>query len=158
MTQSKSSIDAIRALARHELSMRARIGYVSLMLTSSSMTVVIVSLWLTEPALPVRTRAAFGVMTLIGASWTAFSLWVLTTRRVLLARDRVIAGRLAVTFTGLFVAGAGIAIAMQGGAAAFGALVTGVVMLGAAVWTLRVAQRRFAALAARRAQLEQALV
>jgi hypothetical protein len=151
------SLEYIRRLAQGELSIKARIGYVSLLLVAVAMTAVVLSLWLTEPVLPARTQAAFGVMSLIGGAWVSFALWALTARRPLFARDAVIAGTLAVVFTSVFVAGALGAVIVSGAAAAFGALGTGVVMLGIAVWNLVSASRRHAALAARRRELESAL-
>ncbi|HET9473827.1 MAG TPA: hypothetical protein VFO82_08035 [Steroidobacteraceae bacterium] len=151
------SLEDIRGLARDELSIRARIGYVALLLVAAAMTAVVLSLWLTEPALPARTQAAFGVISLIGCAWVGFALWALTARRPLFARDAVIAGTLAVVFTSLFVTGALGAVIVSGAAAAFGALATGVVMLAVAVWNLIGARRRHAALAARRRELENAL-
>lgn len=121
------------------------------------MSVLIVSLWLTEPALPPRTRLAFDLMTNIGVSWAALASWALGARRPLSARYRVIAGRMAVAFTSLFVFGTVIAFALGGGAAALGALGTGIVMLAFAGMALRSARRRFAALTARRVALERAL-
>jgi hypothetical protein len=121
------------------------------------LSVVIFSLWLTEPALPARTQLAFGLMSIIGVSWVVLASWALTARRPLFARDRVIAGRMAVAFTSLFVVGTGIAVAMGGGAAALGALGVGILMLGFAGWTLSSARHRFAVLAARRAELERTL-
>ena len=70
------------------------------------MTTVVVSLWLTEPALPTRTSAAFAVLTVIGLGWVAFARWVLTQKNVLLVRHRLVAGRMAVAFCSVFVAGA----------------------------------------------------
>jgi hypothetical protein len=151
------SLEYIRRLAQGELSIKARIGYVSLLLVAAAMTAVVLSLWLTEPVLPARTQTAFGVMSLIGGAWVSFALWALTARRPLFARDAVIAGTLAVVFTSVFVAGALGAVIVSGAAAAFGALGTGVVMLGIAVWNLVSASRRHAALAARRRELESAL-
>jgi hypothetical protein len=148
----------VQKLARGELSVKARVGYVALLLGSSAMTVVIVSLWFTEAYLPLRTQIAFGVLSLIGISWAALSIWALTTRRVLLARDRLIAGRMSVAFTGLFLAGAIAAVLMTGKAAAFGAAVTGAVMFAIALRVLVGARRRFAELAARRAELEREIV
>jgi hypothetical protein len=151
------SMEDIRRLAQGELSVKARIGYVALLLVAAAMTAVVLSLWLTEPALPERTQAAFGVMSLIGCAWVGFALWALSTRRPLFARDAVVAGTMAVVFTSVFVAGAVGAVIVSGAAAAFGALATGVVMLGLAVWRLVSAQRRFARLAVRRAELERAV-
>ena len=157
MTIQGESMMAVRELAQGELSVKARFGYVALLLAAAGMTAVIVSLWLTEPALVARTHVAFGAMSVIGISWMALALWALMTRRVLFARDRVIAGRMAVTFTSVFAVGALAAVIATGSGAAIGALATGVVMLAAAVGVLRGAQRRFAVLNARRAELERSL-
>ena len=156
MSLQENSLEAVRALARNELSFKLRVGYVALALAATITSVVIVSLWVTEPALPARTQLAFGLMTIIGASWVALASWVLGARRPLFARDRVIAGRMAVSFTTLFLVGAGIAVGMGGGAAALDALGVGLVMLVMAGLALRSARRRFAALAARRAELARA--
>ena len=93
MNSQNDSIANINRIAGGELSLKARLGYVALLLASSAMTTVIVSLWLTEQHLPLRAKLAFGVMSMIGAAWAALSVWALSTRRVLLARDRLIAGR-----------------------------------------------------------------
>jgi hypothetical protein len=151
------SLETVRALARNELSFKARVGYVALLLAATVMNVVVISLWSTESALPARTQLAFGLMTIIGASWVALASWVLVARRPLYAHDRVIAGRMAVIFTALFTAGAGVAIGTGGGAAALGSFGTGLLLLGVAGLALRSARRRFAALAVRRTELERAL-
>jgi hypothetical protein len=154
MNTQNDSMAKIRKLADGELAIKARVGYVALLLVSTAMTMVIVALWIGEPYLPMRAQLAFGAMTLIGASWAGLSLWVLTTRRILLARDRVIAGRMAVVFTSVFVFGAIVACAISMSAAAFAALLTGFAMLACALRVLSGARRRFAELTARRAQLE----
>ena len=160
MTGSDSSSLSTAHLPRlldTELSRRSRLGYVALLLVSMAMTVVVVSLWLTEPALPVRTRVAFGAMTVIGLAWMVFAGWVLTTRRVLLGRDSVVAGRLAVTFTAVFIAGALLVGYSTGGKAPLAAAATGVGLLGVAVALLVRARRRVAGLMARRDALERDL-
>jgi hypothetical protein len=159
-TQNESmaeSMTMVRKLARGELSVKARLGYVVLLLASSAMTVGLVSLWLTEAWLPLRTHLAFGAMSLIGIAWAALATWALTTRRVLFARDRVMAGRMSVAFTALFLAGSIAALLMTGKAAALGAAVTGAVMLVIALRVLAGARRRFDALASQRAELENQL-
>ena len=79
--------------------MPSRLGYVALLLAALTMTGVVGTLWATEPSLPLRVHVAFGVMVAIGSSWVVFALWVLTHRRILLARHQIVAGRMAVTFT-----------------------------------------------------------
>ena len=155
MSPQMQSLEHIRHLTGTELSLKARLAHVALLLVSLAMTAVIASLWLTEPLLPGRTQIAFGVMTLIGLGWSAFAIWVLRARHPLYARDRVIAGRMAVTFTAVFVAGA-FALVAAGNAAAIAMLALGVVMLAAALRLLSEARRRFATLDARRAELERA--
>ena len=73
MNTQNDSMASIRKLAGGELSMKARLGYVGLLLAATGMTVVVVSLWATEAALPLRTQIAFGVMSVIGLAWAALS-------------------------------------------------------------------------------------
>ena len=149
------SAAALKQLVDAELSMPSRLGYVALLLAALTMTGVIAALWATEPTLPLRVQIAFGLMVGIGASWVGFAVWVLTTRRILLARHRIIAGRMAVTFTSLFVLGAlGLGIT-TGRPEPYKAAAVGVVMLGAAVWTLIHAHRSFTRLTERRNLLEK---
>jgi hypothetical protein len=154
MSPESRSLKQVHTLAGAELSLKSRLGYVGLLLASVALTTVVVSLWITETALPLRTQLAFGAMSIIGMSWVALATWALRARRPLFARDRVIAGGMAVTFSSVFVAGCLASVVIAGGAAAYGALGTGVVMLIAAIAVLTGAQRRFAALAARRRELE----
>jgi len=153
MSPQMKSLQDVRALAGAQLSLKARLGYVALLLAAAAMSTVILSLWITEPALPSRTQVAFGAMTLIGISWMGLALWALSTRRVLYARDRVIAGGMAVAFTSIFVVGAGAAVAIANNPAAYGALFTGAVMLAVALRVWAGARRRFAELSVRRAAL-----
>jgi hypothetical protein len=151
------SLEDVRKLAGAELSMTSRLGYVVLLLAAAAMTTVIVALWLTEPGLPGRARWAFAVLSLIGVSWIGLATWALTTHRPLAARDRVIAGWMAVTFTSVFVLGAALATLISQRSEGWRAVVLGLVMLGVAIHALRKARRRFAELRARRAELAAAL-
>ena len=154
MNMHEHSLAEVRRLSGRVLSMKARLGYVALLLLASAMTTVIGSLWLTEPSLPPRTHLAFGALCLIGVAWASLAIWVLRTRRPLYARDRVIAGVMAVTFTSVFVAGAVVAAIMASNAAACAALLSGVVSWASAILVLTSARRRFAELSRRRAALE----
>jgi hypothetical protein len=152
-----TSAAAAHHLVDAELSAVSRFGYLALLLASLAMSAVTGALWLTEPALPARTSIGLAVITAIGVSWTAFAIWVLTRRRVLFARHSIVAGRMAVTFTSVFVAGA-LAIGLtSGGRAPFAAAGLGVLMLGGAVVILRRAHRDFDRLEARRRALEAGL-
>jgi hypothetical protein len=150
------SLEDVRKLAGAELSMTSRLGYVALLLVAAAMTTVIVALWITEPGLPGRARWAFAVMSLIGVSWIGLATWALTTHRPLAARDRVIAGWMAVTFTSVFVLGAGFATLISQRAEGWRAVALGLVLLGVAIQALRKARRRFAELRARREELAAA--
>jgi hypothetical protein len=154
MNMQLQSMAEVRRLSNSALSLKARLGYVALLLLAIGITTVIGSLWATEPSLPVRTHMAFGAMCLIGVSWVALAVWVLRARRPLYARDRVIAGGMAVTFTSLFLAGAVAAVVIANNAAAYAVLVTGAVLWAVAIRVLVSARRRFAELSQRRAALE----
>lgn len=154
MTPQMRSLQDVRKLASGELSLAARLGYVALLLASTSMMIIIAALWLTEAALPLRTQLAFGAMCVIGSSWAGLAVWVLRVRRPLFARDRVIAGRMAVAFTAVFLCGAIVAVIRVGSAASLGALGVGVAMLALAVRAWSGGRRRFAELTSRRTALE----
>lgn len=140
---------AVRTLADAELSLRARIGHGLLLLAALGMTVAIASLWLTEPALPARTRFAFGAMVPIGAAWVVYAGWVLARRHVLFARHRIVAGRMALLFAAIFTAGALALGLATGSSAGFLAAALGGGMIAAAAAMLAHAHRRVAALTAR---------
>jgi hypothetical protein len=156
MNSQTKSLRDVRELLSSELSLASRLGYVALGLGAAMLTVIIVSLWTSEPDLPARTHWAFAAMSAIGISWIALATWALTTRRILPARDRVIAGWMAVTFTAVFLLGTVLATIISGGKA-WTAVVMGLVLLALAVRALLRARRRFAELASRRAELERQL-
>jgi hypothetical protein len=153
-----SIVAGLGKLARTELSSRARLGHVLLALIASAMTILVVSLWLTEPALPHRTATAFALLTIIGLAWIAYSIWVLTARRVMLAQQRVVAGRLAVTFTGVFAAGCIVLNYTLAARAGWPAVVMSLLLLALALRIWRRAEAAHARLLARRDALERKLL
>lgn len=155
--QDPSSSESVRRLLNAELSSASRMGYVALGLAAAIMTAIVASLWMTEPSLPVRTQIAFGTMVGIGLSWVGFATWVLTHRRPLLADHRIVAGRMAVTFTSLFVIGAVALGFARGGSAPYAAAALGVAMLAIAIVLLVRAHRVSRRLRERRAALEREL-
>lgn len=157
MSPQRKSLEDIRKLAGSELTLTSRLGYVALLLVAAAMTTVIVALWITEPGLPGRARWAFAVMSLIGVSWIGLATWALTTQRPLAARDRVIAGWMAVTFTSVFLLGAGLATLISRRMEGLRAVALGLVLLAVAIQALRKARRRFEELRARRQELAATL-
>jgi hypothetical protein len=146
--------DDLRQITALELSLPSRLRYVSLLLAASTMSAIVTALLITEPRLPVRTSLALGVMAVIGVSWMIFAAWVLTRKRVLLAGHRIVAGRLAVVFTSVFVIGA-VAVGLTTSSAwPFAAAAMGCVMLSIAVTMLVRAKRQFIRLSKRRDELE----
>jgi hypothetical protein len=141
-----------------ELSVRARRGYTGLLLVALFMSIAVASLWLTEPLLPLRTHLAFASMVAIGLSWVGYAVWVLTRRHVLLAGHRIVAARMAVTFSTLFTIGSA-ALGYWGpnARAGYGAAGTGLVMLVIALAMLRSARSRYRELTERRRGLERQL-
>jgi hypothetical protein len=139
-----------------QLSLRSRVGYLSLLVASLTMAAAIGSLLATEPILPARARLAFMVIVCISLAWAAFSAWVLSTRRVMFGRDRVIGARMALTFCVLSTVGM-LALGAFGGvgrAAYLAAAAESVLCVVAGVVLLR-AKRRVDILTIRKRQLEQ---
>ncbi|MFG6429145.1 hypothetical protein [Roseateles sp. LYH14W] len=148
---------AVSALLDSELSARSRFGHVLLLLAAATMATLTGSLWATEPALPARTAAAFAVMTGMGLCWVAYAAWVLTTRRVLLGRQRVLASAMGALFSGVALAGALAAGLLADVPAAWPAALVFAAMAALAVVMLVRAQSDYARLRRRRAELEQRL-
>ena len=156
-TTPSASAASLRKLVDTELSMGTRLGLVALLLGALTMTAVVSTLWATEPVLPQRTGVAFALMIATGVSWVIFAIRALTHRRILLARHRIIAGRMSVTFTTLFVLGAFGLGSVTGRAEAHKAGAVGILMLAVAVAMLVRAHRSFAQLSNRRDILEREL-
>lgn len=155
---SPAPLDAeLQHLTARLLSPQSRYGHVALLLVASMMCVLLGALLATEPELIGRTRAALAVMLGIGASWVGYSLWVLRHRRPLLGNHRIVAGRMSVVFTALFLAGAVGMIGATDGAAFQAAAAVGVGMLALAVAVLMQAHRHVARLQAQRRELERQL-
>lgn len=147
--------EALRALLERELTPAARYAHVALLLFAAAASVALASLWLTEPALPARTQAAFAVLLAINLGWCGYAQWALRHRRVLFARHRLVATRLAATFCAVYSAGA-FALAVLGGfAAGWLAGLFGLGLTAVAVAMQVRAGRYYAGLQRRRDELER---
>ena len=154
----RPSTASVEALIAAELAAPSRIRYLLLLLTSLSSSSVVAALLLTEATLPLRTQVAFALVLMFGLSWAVFAGWVLTRRRVLLARHRVFAARMAVVFTSLYTLGAFVVGNWTpAGRYWLAAAGSGAIMLAAAIVLLIHAQRRVTSLDRRRLELEQQL-
>lgn len=147
----------LHRLTTHELSLPSRLRHVVLLLIAAIMTSIVMALLLTEPGLPLRTALAFGVIAIIGATWMGFAAWVLIRKRTLLGHHRLVAARLAIVFSSVFVIAALAVGVVTSRTAPFAAAAMGLIMLVVAVVLLVRARRRFAALTKRREELEQLL-
>jgi uncharacterized membrane protein SirB2 len=146
---------ALRALVDTELALPSRLGHTLLLVAGIGMGCLFALLLVSEPALPLRTRVAFIGGLGIAILWTAFAAWVLRHRRVLYARHRVIAARLAIAVAAAATVGA-VAVVRQG-ALGYAAVWTSAVLLLAAVLVHQQAMGRVAALERRRDALARAL-
>jgi hypothetical protein len=133
----------IQRMLRAELSFKTRAMYLVGLLATASFAAALLSLWLTEPHLPLRTQIAFGLLVVINLVWTFFCGWALTRKKVLYARQGVIAGRLAALWSAVFVGGA-LIVGYTSGHARGGmmAAMTGLVFLAFALVVLRRALAR----------------
>lgn len=159
MNDPRPSLEEVRKSLAGELSTRSRLAYTVLLLVDLGLAVAVGSLWLTEPGLPARTQIAFGLLVAFALTWSGFLLWTLTRRKVMLARHRVLAGRLAVTFCSFFTLGALALGLLQPDQRDTGLAMAGMgaVLLLAAIVILVPAQRRYRELMARRLELEREL-
>jgi len=130
--------DDVRRMLRAELSFRTRAAYLAALLLTTTFAIALLSLWLTEPHLPARTHVAFALLVMINMGWSALCAWALAQRKVLYARQGVMAGRLAVLWSAVFVVGA-VAAGYASGRAGAGLLAAllGMLLLGAAILMLR---------------------
>jgi hypothetical protein len=104
LTSPTLAADVVRRAMHKELSTAARIGYILLLLVGIAGVGLVGSLWLTESEpLPFATQLAFGLLVVINLSWAGFAAWVLSQRKVLYARQRVIGGWMAVVFCTIFL-------------------------------------------------------
>ncbi len=151
-----TTADVQRMLAT-QVGLPSRLAYTALLLAGLAGATVVGALLLTEPALPARTRIAFGLMVGIGLGWAGFAAWVLARRRVLLAEHRVVAATMAFAFSALFTLGA-VAVGRWGdaGSAWIAAAGVGTIMMSVAAVVLVRARSRRDALLQRRRELERA--
>ncbi|MGB0514103.1 MAG: hypothetical protein ACPGJE_04585 [Wenzhouxiangellaceae bacterium] len=147
----------LHELTDRSLSPVARYGHVVLLLAAAGMAALILALLLTEPALPARTQLAFGALLLIAGGWIAYAGWVLSNRRPMFQRHRVVAGWMAIAFSGGFALISALAGMFTGATAAWAASAFGSLMLAVAVLLLRRARKRAFELEARRAALLRAM-
>jgi hypothetical protein len=147
----------LQDLTEKTLSPVGRYGHVLLLLAAAGMGVLVLALLITEPALPLRTQAAFGAMLAIAACWVGYSTWALLRRRPLMHAHRVVAGAMATAFTGLFTAVALTTGALTAAPAAWWAGGMGAVMLIVALSLLLLALRTRSALLTRREELRRGL-
>ena len=147
----------LRDLTDRTLSPAARYAHVALLLAAAGMAALMLALLLTEPGLPVRTVLAFGALLLIASGWIAYAGWVLSNRRPMLQRHRVVAGGMATGFSGSFVLVAAVAGMVTGAAAAWAAAALGGLMLVVAVLLLVRARKRTLELESRRDALLRVL-
>jgi hypothetical protein len=153
-----ADIRHIQRLVDAELALPSRLRHTLLLVLGLGGAAATGALLATEVGLPPRTRVTLALLCGIGLSWAAFAAWVLARRRVLMAEQRVVAARMAITFTSLFSAGAfGLGVWGGVGRPGYAAAGLGLLMLGAAVALYVRARRRVAALSRRRAALEREL-
>ncbi|MDV3457195.1 hypothetical protein RZN05_09395 [Sphingomonas sp. HF-S4] len=153
-TRDADHAEIVRRIAAAQLSLWPRIAHGALLAAALAMTIVLVSLWLTEPDLPLRTRTAFAVLAAIGGLWSGYAAWVLTARRVLFARQRVVAGWLALAFTTIFTTGAFAIAAVTQSPAGWAAGSLGLGLIGVSTLVLLQSRARLADLMNNKRMLE----
>lgn len=128
---------------------RGRVGHVLALVSGLAGACMLGLLWLTEPALPDRTRLAFLALLLLCAFWAGYGAWSLI-RRPLLGLDRVVAGWAAVVVSVATTAGLTAIAASRGEGMPLAALVGGAFLVVATTLTIRAHLRRAALLRRKR--------
>lgn len=148
----------LRKLTDRTLAPAARYSHIGLLLVASGMATLVAALLLTETGLPARTQLAFSALLALAVCWIAYSSWVLSRRRPMLQRHRVVAGALATVFSGAFTLASAGAALLTGSSMAWSAALLGASLLIVAVALLVQARRRYAALVERRDELLRQIV
>lgn len=157
ISESIPSTDPVLALIRGELSSARRWFYRVILLATSVWVAAILSLWMTEPGpLPGRLHVAFAALTVVGIGWISVLLWILIRRRCPTALDRLATSWMATLACCVFLA-VSLPIALLRGhlLAAMSLGVTGLALLGAALFMLRGAYLLRARLQRKLAELER---
>ena len=158
MNNPHPSNEPILAIVRGELSAARRWGYRVMLLVASLMLALLLALWVTEPGpLPTRLHISFAAMLSIALGWVAVLAWILTRRSCPTAIDRLATNWMATLACCVFIA-VTVPIALFRGqtAAALGLGVTGVGLLGVALFLLRGTYTLRAKLRTKLAELEAA--
>jgi len=149
--------DDLLALVDTELSAGSRLVLVSLLVASAMATVAVGIKGLTTPALPLAGRIAFAMISALGVLSIVLGLRTLSRRGALLARQRVIAGRIAVASAAIVVLASSLIAWAKNIPAAYYVAGFGVFLLAGTIALLRQENRKLAALNARRHALAQQL-
>lgn len=154
----KPTSGEVQSLFAAALSKPSRPGHILVLVGALVSAGIAGALLATEDGLPTRTSVALSLVLVVGLSWAAFAVWVLTRRRVLLGRHRVIAARMAVGFTTVFAVEVSVLAASGAHDRRWGAAVAlAVGMLAIAIALLIRAQRRLNELTKRRDALSRQL-
>lgn len=159
MNGPQPSVKEMQQFLAAELSGRSRTWYTLLLLFDLIVASAVGSLLFTEPNLPTRTRIAFGCIVLVALAWALVIGRTLARKKVLLARHRVVTGRLAAFVTAVFMLAALVLAATTPAhrdlGLAAGSL--GAVMFAVALFIWRRAARRLDQLIQRTRKLERGL-
>jgi hypothetical protein len=153
----KGAPDDLLALVDTELSAGSRLVLVSLLVASAMATVAVGIKGLTTPALPLAGRIEFAMISALGVLSIVLGLRTLSRRGALLARQRVIAGRIAVASAAIVVLASSLIAWAKNIPAAYYVAGFGVFLLAGTIALLRQENRKLAALNARRHALAQQL-
>jgi hypothetical protein len=153
----KRSPEDLLAMVDTELSAPSRLVIVSVGVAAAMATVAVGIKAVTTPAVPLVARIAFVVIAALGVLATIVGLRMLSKRGALLARQRVLAGRISVASAATVALGAAIIGWTRNSPAAYWVAGFGVLLLFATMALLRQENRKLAALTARRQALAQQL-
>lgn len=136
-------IEPILSLVNGELTSKMKWAYRALLIFAIVSVSLLGVLWATEPGpLPPRLHVAFGGLCLIGLGWITVLSWILVRRRCPSAIDRIATAWMATIGCSLSLFVSVPIAAFRGNAFALVAVaLTGLLLLGVAIWMLKRAYR-----------------
>ena len=147
---------SIEQLVASRLSRWRVVALITLAVVGLVESILLASLVATEPGLPTDTAVAMTGLAVGGAVWTAYAVWQLAFRQVLLLVGRVVATAIGTVFsTVATVGGIAIALARNQPTAAVTIAVGGGILIGVAGWLLGANLIRYRAARRRLAELQR---
>lgn len=148
----RPAIETVR-LIEQESARASRPWHIVLLVSASLALILVLTLWLTEQGLPLRTHLAFAALSCVGTAWVGHAAFVLLRRTFLAVPHQHRAAGIALAATGLFLAFAAMVWLQTRTPGPLLAAGVAAVLMGAAWLLYKRSEQRWARLSARCTEL-----